>query len=267
MPVSPQPADNYPRPNSCLMSYTLLANRNTPAFIIYLLDVSASMTQPLGNQSRIQVVMDSLTAAIRQMVFRSTKGGRLAPRYRIAMLAYSDHVYDLLGGVKTIDQIAALGVPELSPMRTTETAKAFLQAEKLLQTELPGLRDYPAPLVCHMTDGENTGADPEPIAKRIMELSVPDGNVLIENIFISDDVLPQPIADPTQWSGILPSTKLAKDHAKKLRAMSSPLPESYRAMMLENNYHLDADAVMMLPGTTPELVAMGFQMSAATPVR
>jgi len=249
------------------MSYTIMATSKTPALIIYLLDVSASMSQPLGNKSRVEVVMESLTTAIRQMVFRSTKGGRLAPRYRLALIAYSDHVYDLLGGIKTIDQIAALGVPELSPMRTTETAKAFLQAEKLLQSELPNLRECPAPLVCHMTDGENTGADPEPIAQRIMGIAVPDGNVLVENIFISDDILPQPITDPAQWPGIMPNTKLNKDHAKKLLAMSSPLPESYRAMMLENNYHFDPKSVMMLPGTTPELVAMGFQMSAATPVR
>ena len=49
--------------------------------------------------------------------------------------------------------------------------------------------------------------------------------------------------------------------------MSSPIPESYRAMMLENNYHLAPDSLMLLPGISPELVAMGFQMSAATPVR
>ena len=43
------------------------------------------------------------------MVFRSTKGGRLSPRYRIAMLAYSDHVYDLLDGIKTVEEVAQLG--------------------------------------------------------------------------------------------------------------------------------------------------------------
>jgi hypothetical protein len=32
-------------------------------------------------------------------------------------------------------------------------------------------------------------------------------------------------------------------------------------------YSLDAGAVMLLPGVNPELVAMGFQMSAATPYR
>ncbi len=249
------------------MPYQIMATAKTPALIIYLLDVSASMSQPLGKKRRIEVVTDALTAALRQMVFRSTKGGRLSPRYRIAMFAYSDHVYDLLDGVKTVEQVAQMGVPELSPMRTTETARAFAQAEKLLQAELPALQACPAPLVCHMTDGEYTGSDPEPVVRRIMQMAIPDGNVLVENIFISDKILPQPIADPTQWPGILPDTKLVSNYAHKLRAISSPIPDSYRAMMLENNYHLAPGALMLLPGMSPELVAMGFQMSAATPVR
>ncbi|HET6313204.1 MAG TPA: vWA domain-containing protein [Chloroflexia bacterium] len=249
------------------MTYSLLATSRTPAVIIYLLDVSASMTQPLGNKRRIDVVLDALTAALRQMVFRSTKGGRLSPRYRIAMLAYSDVVYDLLDGIKTIGEVAHLGVPELSPLRTTDSAKAFAQAEKLLISELPNLVDGPAPVVCHMTDGEYTGADPEPIVRRIMEMTVPDGNILVENIFISDKVLSQPVTDPTKWPGILPDTELTSDYAQKLRDLSSPIPESYRAMMQENNYHLTPGALMLLPGMSPELVAMGFQMSAATPVR
>lgn len=249
------------------MAYEVLATARTPALIIYVLDVSASMTQPLGNRRRIDVVMDALTAVLRQMIFRSTKGSRVAPRYRIAMYAYSDHVFDLLDGVQGIDQVAHLGVPELSPMRTTETAKAFTYVERLLDAELPNLRACPAPLVCHITDGENTGPDPEPIARRIMGLAAPDGPVLIENIFITEKLLAQPIGDPARWPGILPETPLVSDFARKLRAMSSPLPESYRALLIENNYHLAPNAAMLLPGATPELVALGFQMSGVTPVR
>src|SRR5438105_11407543 len=178
------------------MPYSVLATSKTPALVIYLLDVSASMTQPLGDKRRIDVVMDALTVALRQMVFRSTKGGRLSPRYRIAMLAYSDHVYDLLDGIRTVEEVAQFGVPDLSPMRTTDSAKAFAQAEKMLDAELFNLIAGPAPIVCHMTDGEYTGADPEPIARRIMEMSVPDGNVLLENIFISDTILPETSIDP-----------------------------------------------------------------------
>jgi len=248
-------------------SYSVMATSRTPALVIYLLDVSASMNKPLGSKRRIDIVMEALGAALKQMVFRSTKGGRLAPRYRVALLAYSDGVWDLLDGIKTVDHVARLGVPELSPMHTTETAKAFAQAEKLLQAELPNLQDCPAPLICHMTDGEYTGSDPAPIARRIMQMAVPDGHVLIENIFISDKLLPEAITDLTRWPGILPDTKLENEYMNKLRAMSSPLPQSYRAVMLENNYHLSPKALMLLPGTSPELVAMGFQMSAATPVR
>jgi hypothetical protein len=225
------------------------------------------MSQPLGGRRRIDVVMDALASALRQMVFRSTKGGWISPRYHIAMFAYSDQVYDVLGGVKGVDQVAQLGVPDLSPMTSTETANAFAQAEWLLQSALPSLAECPAPIVCHMTDGEYTGADPEPIARRIMNMRVPDGPVLVENIFLSDSVLDQPIYDPHQWPGITSETPLSNAYARKLQSMSSPIPESYRAMMLESNYHVAPGALMLLPGVSPELVAMGFQMSAATPVR
>jgi hypothetical protein len=248
------------------MSYDILATSKTPALIIYVLDVSASMGQKMGSRRRIDIVMDAMGAALRQMVFRSTKGSRVAPRYRIAMYAYSDHVFDLVDGVKTVDQVAALGVPDLSPMRTSHAAKAFAQVERLLEQELPNLKDCPAPLVCHMTDGEFTGDDPEPIVKRIMDMEVPDGKVLVENIFISERILQEPISNPNEWQGVLSETRMATDFAKRLKSMSSMLPESYRAMMLETGYSLKENAVMMLPGISPELVEMGFVMSAATPI-
>ncbi len=248
------------------MPYDILATSKTPALIIYLLDVSGSMSEKLGGKRRIDVVMEALGAMLRQMVFRSTKGSRVSPRYRVAMYAYSDHVYDLLNGVKGVDQVAQLGVPQLSTMRSTDTARGFAEVEKLLQRELPGLTHCPAPLVCHMTDGEYTGADPTPIVKRIMSMSVPDGNVLVENIFISDNILSEKIADPRQWSGVLPNTKLSTDYARKLREMSSRLPDGYRVMMRESGYNIAEGAVMMIPGMTPALVEMGFVMSMSTPI-
>lgn len=248
------------------MPYELLATSTAPALVIYLIDVSASMMMPMGEGRRIDVVMEALGAALRQMVFRSTKGSRISPRYRVAMYAYSDHVYDLLDGIKSVDRVAHLGVPELGTMRSTHTAKAFLAAERLLQRELPNLRNSPAPLVCHMTDGEFTGDDPEPVAKRIQEISVPDGNVLVENIFITDDFLADPIQDPMRWGGVCQDTGLANEYARKLCRMSSPLPDSYCRALRESNYRISPGALMVLPGYNPQFVALGFQMSAATPV-
>ncbi len=249
------------------MPYEIEATSKTPAFIIYLLDVSASMRTNMGGKQRIKVVEEALQAAFQQMVFRSTKGSRIQPRYRVALYAYSDKVYDVAGGVKTIDQIAQLGIPELRTLRTTNTAEAFRKAKKLLEKELAHLEGHPAPLICHMTDGEYTGDDPEPVVKEIMQMSTSDGLVLVENIFISDKILPSPIKDVYRWPGVRPETRLTNEYAIKLRAISSPVPDSYRVMMLEMGYNIAQDAVMLLPGTTPELVQMGFQMSAATPVR
>lgn len=248
------------------MPYELLATTSTPALIIYLIDVSASMMLPMGEQRRIDVVMQALGAALRQMVFRSTKGVRISPRYRVAMYAYSDHVYDLLDGIKSVDRVAHLGVPELSTLRSSRASKAFEAAERLLQSELPALRNSPAPVVCHMTDGEFTGEDPEPVAQRIKQIAVGDGNVLVENIFITDEFLADPISDPFRWGGVTPSTGLASEYARKLCRMSSALPDSYARMMREANYQVASGALMVLPGHSPEFVAMGFQMSAATPV-
>ena len=66
---------------------------------------------------------------------------------------------------------------------------------------------------------------------------------------------------------ILADTSLEDEHARKLKMMSSVLPESYREMLVEADYQLSPGALMMLPGTCSELVSIGFQMSAATPVR
>lgn len=249
------------------MVYTLEANSNAPALIIYVLDVSASMNLPFQGRRRIEVVEDALYAAIRRMTYRSTKGQTVQPRYRVAMLAYSDKVFDVFGGgILTIDQVAQKGKPKLPVMETTDTARAFQAVLRILEHELPTMQHCPAPLVCHMTDGEYTNADPEPIARQIMQLAVPDGNVLLENIFISDRLLEEPINQPAEWPGITATTPLKDAYARKLRALSSPLPASYRANMVEAQYRMSPDAVMMLPGSTPELVEMGFVMSTATPV-
>lgn len=250
------------------MPYKTLATSQTPALIIYLLDMSASMSMPLGNQRRIDVVTDALAASVRQMVFRSTKGRRIFARYRLAIYAYSDTVFDILGGIKTVAEVARMGVPEFAPMARTHTAKGLLAVEKLLQGELNQLQKSPAPVICHMTDGIFTGDDPEPIAQRIMNIEVPDGKVLLTNIFISEDSGINVEGDSRKWPGVTDQTQL--DPAKylfKLRKMSSKIPESYRMLMTESGYQIDPEAYMLLPGVNPELVAMGFQMASATPIQ
>lgn len=246
------------------MNYQLQATAKTPALAIFLIDVSASMGLPLGGKPRIDVVTDALRQIFRRMVFVSTRGAKISPRYHIALFGYTDQTHDLLPGIMSIDQVAPRGVPQLLPTATTNTALGFEQVEELLKRNLHHYTNCPAPIVCHLTDGEYTGEDPEPVVRRIMQLSVPDGPVLVENIFMSDTILPNPIADVHQWPGIHAGSPLGSDYARKLRAMSSPLPESYRLMMEEMGYHISPRASMLLPGTSPELVQMAFAMATTT---
>ncbi|GAB4552372.1 MAG: hypothetical protein OHK0023_20320 [Anaerolineae bacterium] len=248
------------------MSYTAVATSTTPVLIVYLLDISGSMSQMLGDKRRVEIVSDALQEIATEMVARSTKGELVAPRYRIAMYAYESAVHDVLGGIRTIDQFVRDGVPEFAPRGGTNTAAAFLAAEQLLLQELPYMQAHPAPLICHMTDGEYQGDDPTPIVQRIMGMGTPDGNVLVENIFISDKLLRQPVEDVNAWPGITSENELSNDYARTLLKMSSPLPESYRAEMQEFGYGLAANAPMMFPAMSRELIRMAFTMSGATPV-
>lgn len=246
------------------MNYELKATSKTPALTIFLLDISASMGQPLDGKPRIEVVTDALQSIFRRMVYLATRGGRISPRYHIAIFAYSNQTYTLFDGVKSIEEVARVGVPKLATSATTNTSLAFSKVEEFLKREIGRYSQCPAPVVCHLTDGLYTDDDPEPIVRRIMSMGVQDGPVLVENIYISDTVLPSPIMDVHQWPGILPGTQLGSDYARKLRAMSSTLPESYRIMMLEMGYQISPNASMLLPGTSPELVRMAFAMASAT---
>ena len=178
------------------MNYSIPATRNTPALIIYLLDISGSMGERFESGVKIDYVNRAIAGALQRMIQRSTRGELISPRYRIAMAAYSDSVFDMMPGIEPIDQVASRGTPRLSPTNSTNTYAAFEWARELLRRELPNLRGKPAPMVCHLTDGEYTTGtgDPEPLAAEIMQMGNDDGNVLLENIFVGPDLMKQQVA-------------------------------------------------------------------------
>lgn len=246
------------------MAYNIPATAKTPALIIYLLDVSGSMEEKLEGRTRIDHVNAALNGVLTQMVFRSTKGVIVSPRYRVALIAYSDTPMDLLGGVCTVDVIAQRGSPTLRAQRTTDTYAAFLKAREILQQELPTMTGCPAPLVCHMTDGAYTGNDPEPLARELMNTRTPDGNVLVQNIFIGNNLTTAPIGDPTEWPGVRAESEIANAFAAKLFRMSSELPDGYAAMMADEGYSLEPGSRMLFPASSAELVQLAFAVSGAT---
>jgi hypothetical protein len=243
--------------------YTIAANTRTPMLIIYLLDISKSMNDTLGDKRRVDIVRDTLEEVVLEMVSRSMRGATIQKRYRIAMFAYNDSVIDVLGGVWDIDKLAEKGIPNLNPGGGTNTAAAFVAAEKVLRDEIRHREYCPAPLVCHMTDGEFGGASPLPAANRIRVLATDDGPVLIENIFVSDRVLKKPVDDIYTWKGVR-KQDLAINYAQTLLLMSSQLPESYIVELHKHGYSLPGGIPMMFPGENEDLIRLAFTVSAAT---
>lgn len=223
------------------------------------------MSEPFESGTKIDYVNRAIASALQRMIQRSTRGELISPRYRIAMAAYSDTVYDLLGGIESIDRVASRGTPRLSPTNSTNTYAAFAWARDLLQREMQNLRGQPAPMVCHLTDGQFTTSDPEAVAREIMQMSNDDGNVLVENIYVGPDLTTQPIHSIERWPGFTSEMDLKNPYAQKLFRMSSALPASYASVIGEEGYSLEAGNRMLIPGSSSELIELAFAMSGATP--
>jgi hypothetical protein len=254
------------------MPYETVATQATPALVIYLLDMSVSMNDAVDeeaeapSETKSELVTRTLTRAIREMVRRSTRGTHPLARYRVAAFAYNNEVHDVFGGARPITDIIQIGVPVMTASGTTDTAKAFEFAEQLLISMHAELKDCPAPIICHFTDGAYTDTSPLPIAERIQQMTFPDGPVLIENIFFDNGALAQPVTDPYTWSGVMAKTDLASTYAYDLYEMSSLIPESYLRLFTERGYAMKPGARLFFPGENAEMVEAAFTMSGMTPV-
>ena len=121
-------------------------------------------------------------------------------------------------------------------------------------------------MVCHLTDGQFAGSDPEPLAQEMMRMSNDDGNVLIENVYIGPELTTQPILDLESWPGVFDISELKSTYAQKLFNMSSPLPPSYAEMINEEGYALKAGSRMLIPVDNSDLIEVAFTISGATPM-
>ncbi len=247
--------------------YTQPATALTPALIIYLIDASDSMNEPCGSTTRIGMVNNALRATIKDMVRRSMRDGSVQRRYKLAIFAYSTKVIDVLDGIRDLPELLKIGVPELSAGGVTDTAAGFAKVEELLGHHLSFFEHSPAPLVCHLTDGYFTTADPSPWIRRIQAMRVNDGAVLVENVYAADGLLRKPVQNWQQWGGVLRGGDIENDYARFLYSLSSPMPESYRNNINNYGYHIQPGAALFFPGTNDDLVRLAFAISAATQLK
>lgn len=271
--VEPQPALPVSMP---VKPYKNQANSDHPATLLYLVDISGSMNATMreSGKTRIEVAKNAIQVAYAQMIQRSLRQGKIHPRYRVGMIAYSETIYDVygdLGSIVSVDKLKDQGIPAISPQKSTNMAKAFRYAAKLLREDIQKwspkwLNECPPPMVINITDcefDEKDAQDPLEFAKKLQEIAVPDGNVLLENIFITDQI-PAPGA-AQEWQGYSYEANTGDAYGNKLLAMSSPIPATYAQILREQaGLKIKNGAAMMFPGSTREFIKFGFVMSIVT---
>jgi hypothetical protein len=112
-----------------------------------------------------------------------------------------------------------------------------------------------------------TTGDPGPVVRRIQAMTVKDGPVLVENIYVADKMLRSPVQDWSQWGGVVKPRQLTSEYARVLFQFSSPLPETYRQNINTSGYALQKGAALFFPGTQTELVRLAFAISTATQLK
>ncbi|HLZ81854.1 MAG TPA: hypothetical protein VKP04_09490 [Ktedonobacteraceae bacterium] len=239
----------------------------TPALVVYLIDASHSMNDPFDDTTKLAVVNKALKEALKDMVRRSIREGIVQPRYKIAIFAYSTKVVDVLAGIRDLPELVKRGTPVISAGGETDTAAGFAAVEMLLQKHLEEFQTCPAPLVCHLTDALITASDPTPVVRRIQSMTVRDGPVLVENVYVADNMLRTPVYDWYQWGGVVKPGQLTNTYAKLLFRLSSPLPETYRQNINDYGYRLQQGAALFFPGAHLDLVRLAFAVSTATQLK
>ena len=252
--------------------YQNLASANLPATLIYLVDVSGSMKAPMfGGKSRIDIAKESLQTAFAQMIQRSLRQGKISPRYRVAVIAYSADLYNIYGGIIPVDKLKDEGIPPLTPQHGTDMAKVFKYAYKLIEDDIKTwtpdwLNGCPPPMVINITDNEydKEANDVFEYVQKIKNISIPDGNVLMQNIFITDEIT-LPVEAVKDWKGYDFSDSTGNPYADNLLRISSAFPSTYAQVMREQSGLKISDGVaMMFPGINREFIRTGFVMSVVT---
>ncbi len=253
------------------MSYTAEISRATPTCFIFVVDQSASMSDPIGGeiqQKKSDVVADAINRLLFELTLRCAKEEGVRDYFHIAVLGYGGSVVKsaFSGPLSGRDLVPISEIAE-SPARLEERTKkvpdgagglveqtvkfpiwldpqagggtpmvqALTRAESLVAT---WVNQHPAgfpPVVLHLTDGESTDGDPSEVATKLRSQLTTDGNVLLFNLHVSDQggsSISFPASD-----AVLPD-----QFSRLLFGMSSLLPSQMRALAGSQGHKVEEGA-------------------------
>jgi hypothetical protein len=252
------------------MYYKTPIDRKNPSCLVFLIDQSGSMSDPIGGttsgKTKAQGVADAINRFLNNLVIKCSKP-EVRHYFDVAVIGYGATVGPALGGPLAGRQLVTPSDIGDNPLRvedrqqTAEDGMGGLVKQQarfpvwfdpvanggtpmcqaftlVLQMLTDWVANHPAsypPVVINITDGEPTDGDPGPIARQVQALATIDGAVLVFNCHISTSAGEQ-ILFPNSEAG------LPDEQARRLFQMSSELPAKMRAAAEADHMNVAAGA-------------------------
>lgn len=264
------------------MQYVAEISRNNPTCILFLVDQSGSMTEPVGGMQGVQkasFIADALNKVLQNLCMSASKltGTDMEIRdyFDVGVIGYGLTVGPAFVGPLAGKALAPLSEVGYNPARiemrqrkvpdgaggiitedirfpvwfdavangTTPMCEALSLAVSVLEDWVANHPDSFPPIVLNLTDGQPTDGDPRPIAAQLRSIETNDGNVQLFNLHASA-LNASPVCFPNSVQQ-LP----ADQYAHLMFSMCSPL-NTFAWEMAQQSY----------PGTARD--ARGFVFNA-----
>lgn len=224
--------------------YTQPIDRAHPGCIIFLVDRSASMEEPIGGGSESKAVSlaQAVNRLLRNLVLQCQRGEQIRDYYHLGLIGYGASVGSIFGGdlagqnLVPISSVAdyplrfvretlpdspdvALDMPIwLEPVANggTPMTQAIDTAGAVVVDWANQHFDSFPPIVVNVSDGAATDADPRSMAEQLRNVHTKDGGLLLFNVNLSSS--PGPAIQYPNMPRDLPDA-----YARTLFEMSSEL--------------------------------------------
>ncbi|MFG6200454.1 vWA domain-containing protein [Nonomuraea sp. JJY05] len=247
------------------MPYSAEISRSNPTCFVFLVDQSASMSDPIGREtpsSKAAVVSDAINRLLTELSVKCAKEEGVRDYFHVAVVGYGhNNVGSAYGGALAGRDLVPLSQIAENPARVEQRSKKVPDgAGGLVETTVTfpvwmdpvsnggtpmrqaiefahrlvdkWLSEHPAcfpPIVLNLTDGEANDGDPTVPAAAIQSLASADGPVLLFNLHVSD-AGGSPVTFPDSDAG------LPDAYARTLFGMSSLLPSHMRSYAAQEGF-------------------------------
>ena len=200
--------------------YSAEISRVNPAYFIFMLDQSGSMSDPFGGGqneiSKAAACADAVNRTLANIIVQCSKGEIIRDYFYISFIGYGNKVSSCLSGILSDKSLVTVSELAEHPLRTEDRTQklcdgvgglveqsvkfqvwiqqvadggtpmrdAFSRVKSLINEWVPGHAEGYPPIILNISDGESTDGNPESLAQEIKSIQGLDGNPLIFNIHI-----------------------------------------------------------------------------------